>query len=206
MSSDHIIAATIAAANGTPASPPETEAKPSETSLLSKIRRTNTQTLQGANMSGALLRRSKDTEWISTREDRQIPVHLVQEGYELHVVSEKVAAALGPPRAKDGVLHEACSLAGATFIIPCKVDKGDAAVTLAQAIEHSRGAWVQIVWNKDAGQYMHEVAQYEVKDGVVKEPVWDVRPFEEVLEHSLKGKVIDSVDHPVIQRILRAKT
>lgn len=90
---------------------------------------------------------------------------------------------------------------GAVSIWPVKI-AGDSSMvsgwqdTSRQAAEIGKGRWVRMAADMALGAYRVHVAQ-----GDLPEPKWPDRSFSELLEVAFRGKVIDSENHPVIQRL-----
>ena len=57
--------------------------------------------------------------------------------------------------------------------------------------------WTRITANMAIGAY--EVFEAV---GQLPEPVWPDKSFGEILEIAFRGRIIDSADHPVVQRLL----
>ncbi len=64
------------------------------------------------------------------------------------------------------------------------------------AAQHAQSAWVRVSSNMDRGAY--EIVQAMEK---LPEPEWPELPMEKILELAFGGKYIDSLDHPVIQKL-----
>ena len=64
------------------------------------------------------------------------------------------------------------------------------------AAQHAQNAWVRVSSNMDLGAY--EI--YEALEKLT-EPHWQELSMERILELAFKGKYIDSLDHPVIQKL-----
>jgi hypothetical protein len=64
------------------------------------------------------------------------------------------------------------------------------------AAERAMKDWLRIQWNKEAGAYDVFVAP-----GLHEEPVWPDMSFNELLKLAFKGRLIDSPEHLVIQKL-----
>jgi hypothetical protein len=68
--------------------------------------------------------------------------------------------------------------------------------TAFEAAERARDEWVRVVSNRRVGFYQIHVAVIDIP-----EPEWPDEPFGEILEIAFAGRVIESVDHPVIKSL-----
>ncbi len=73
-------------------------------------------------------------------------------------------------------------------------DWNASALEAAQMAQHQ---WVRVQANMSLGAY-----EIFTATGDIPEPDWPDISFEEVLKIAFKGRYIDSMDHPVIQRLL----
>ncbi len=69
--------------------------------------------------------------------------------------------------------------------------------SLADAVGLAEKAWIRIAANMHAGAY--DVYKAE---GNLPEPEWPDAGMEELIEVAFRGKVIQDIDHPVIQALL----
>jgi hypothetical protein len=69
--------------------------------------------------------------------------------------------------------------------------------SLAQAVEYSKLKWIRITANQHIGGY----DVYEA-DGLLPEPEWPEYDIEALVEVAFRGKIIESIDHPVVQSLL----
>lgn len=69
--------------------------------------------------------------------------------------------------------------------------------SLAQTVAHATNNWVRIKANMSLGSYdVHEAI------GVLPEPDWPDHNIDALVKVAFRGKIIDSLDHPVIQAAL----
>jgi hypothetical protein len=89
-----------------------------------------------------------------------------------------------------------------TFLWPVKLPDHEGKIddwnkSASEGAALARDSWVSIRSNRAAGYY--DVLEAAV---TLSEPDWsDLPPFKRLLEIAFKGKVIDSPDHPVLQRL-----
>jgi len=69
--------------------------------------------------------------------------------------------------------------------------------SLAQAVEHAKQKWLRISANTHIGGY----DVYEA-EGVLPEPEWPAHDIESLIEVAFRGKIITSLDHPIVQSLL----
>ena len=69
-----------------------------------------------------------------------------------------------------------------------------------EAAKHAETKWVRIAANQSVGAYDVYEAIGEIPD-----PNWTGLSFQEIIKIAFKGKIIDSLDHPVLKR-LRGET
>jgi hypothetical protein len=69
--------------------------------------------------------------------------------------------------------------------------------SLTQAIERAKQQWVRIVANMSAGGYDVLVAQADLAG-----PVWPEQSMTELIEIAFRGKIISSLDHPVLRELM----
>jgi hypothetical protein len=182
--------------------------KPTNSMLASITRRStrrSTRTVSAKDKSRSILRRPHKTEWIRTREGWQTEVIFLEHHDEqrTYLISVDVAESneIIASKCTEGTLLGAINLDGDVFLLPVKDGDSNWASSLAGAIEESTTNWVQIQSNRAEGMYEHRIP-----DEPVAEPVWPDKSWDDVLAASLtKDLVIDSVDHPIIQRILHAR-
>lgn len=90
---------------------------------------------------------------------------------------------------------------GVLFLWPVPLPGPDGKIlewhrSLLEAAEMAMGGWVRVVANMSLGAY--DVFQ---ADGIKDDPKWPAEPFEKILEVAFKGRYLDRLDHPVLQRL-----
>ena len=90
---------------------------------------------------------------------------------------------------------------GTLFLWPLRVPgehgKTDNWLTSAkEAAVHAVHAWVRVQANMDLGAF----EMYEAM-GAIQDPAWPQLTMDEIVRIAVKGRVIDSLDHPVIQKL-----
>lgn len=99
-------------------------------------------------------------------------------------------------------LHAAIDRQNNVFLIPVPLPGENGTrnpwhESLAQAVEHAKLNWLRITANMHAGGYDVFVAE-----GALPEPVWPAHDIDTLVDVALRGKIITSLDHPVIQTLL----
>jgi hypothetical protein len=100
------------------------------------------------------------------------------------------------------MLHAAIDRQNNVFLIPVPLP-GEAGTrnpwheSLAQAVELAKLKWLRITANMYTGSYDVYEAQ-----GTLPEPEWPEQSIETLVEVAFRGKIIESLDHPVVQSLL----
>ena len=120
---------------------------------------------------------------------------------ETYLVSAEVASALGD-QVRPVELHAAIDRQNNPFLIPIPLPGPNGVrnrwhESLAQAVEKAKSVWIRISANKDLGGYDIFEATAKLPD-----PVWPDITMDELLEVAFKGRVITSLDHPIVQERL----
>ena len=126
---------------------------------------------------------------IELKEDRE--VYLVTPLMALKLPGEFAAAALFTTINRQGVLH----------LWPVKLPGPDGKHnewhrSAAEAAELAMQKWLRITANMSLGAY--EVFE---ATGDLPEPTWPDLPFDKILEIAFRDRIIDRLDHPVVQRL-----
>ena len=69
--------------------------------------------------------------------------------------------------------------------------------SLAQAVEHAKLKWLRITANMHTGAY----DVYEA-EAALPDPEWPAHDIDALVEVAFRGKIITSLDHPVVQSLL----
>ena len=136
--------------------------------------------------------------------DLRLPVALLdlKEEREVYVVAPDVAEQV-PGEVKFVELRLAVTQQGTPFLWPVPLPPGERAdntwnITARTAAERAETAWVRLTANMGAQCYDVIVAQ-----NAAVEPVWPERTMEELLKLAFgNSRLIDSLEHPVVQRLL----
>jgi hypothetical protein len=120
---------------------------------------------------------------------------------ETYLVSAEVASALGD-QVRAVELHAAIDRQNNSFLIPIPLPGPNGVrncwhESLAQAVERAKSVWLRISANKDLGGYDIYEATAKLPD-----PVWPDTTMDELLEVAFKGRIITSLDHPIVQERL----
>ena len=120
---------------------------------------------------------------------------------ETYLVSEEVASALDD-QVRPVELHAAIDRQNNPFLIPIPLPGPNGVrnrwhESLAQAVERSKSVWLRVSANKDLGGYDIFEATAKLPD-----PVWPDITMDELLEVAFRGRIITSVDHPIVQERL----
>jgi hypothetical protein len=99
-------------------------------------------------------------------------------------------------------LFTAITRTGVLFMWPVKMPAADGRtsewnLSAATAAQHAMKSWVRVKSNVSLGAYEIFEAQ-----GSIPEPIWPELSFEEIIRIAFKDKIIRSLDHPVVKRLL----
>lgn len=119
---------------------------------------------------------------------------------DVYVVAPALGDVLGR-LAKPVVLHLAVDRRANPLLIPVPLPGPNGSrnpwhESLAKAVEQSKTNWVRVAANLPAGVYDLLVASADLPP-----PEWPDLQIDEILNIAFNGKVIDSIQHPVIQAI-----
>jgi len=136
-------------------------------------------------------------------EDMAFPAMFLEqkESRESYVVLPDVAQAISE-LVRPVMLHAAIDRQNNVFLIPVPLPGEDGTrnpwhESLAQAVEHSKLKWIRIAANMHIGGYDVNEAQAELP-----EPEWPASGIGALIEVAFRGKIITSLDHPVVQALL----
>lgn len=120
---------------------------------------------------------------------------------ETFIVSEEVASVLAG-LARPVELYSAVDRQDNLFFIPVPLPGPNGLrnpwhESLLHAIIRARTVWLRISANRDSGAY--DIYEATAK---LSEPTWPDATMEELLEIAFRGRIIASVDHPVVQEKL----
>ncbi len=124
-----------------------------------------------------------------------------KEARESYVVLPNVAQEISE-LVRPVMLHAAIDRQNNVFLIPVPLPGEDGTrnpwhESLAQAVEHAKLKWIRITANMHIGGYDVNEAQAELP-----EPEWPSHGIDALIEVAFRGKIITSLDHPVVQSLL----
>jgi hypothetical protein len=136
-------------------------------------------------------------------DDMTFPAMILEnkEARESYVVIPEVAQEISE-LVRPVMLHAAIDRQNNVSLIPVPLPGEDGTrnpwhESLAQAVEHAKLKWLRITANMHAGGY----DVYEA-EGVLPEPDWPAHDIETLVDVAFRGKIITSLDHPVVQSLL----
>ena len=126
---------------------------------------------------------------IEVKEDREI--YLVRPDIVSAVPGEFVTAALFTTMSRQGTL----------FLWPVKLPKPDGRQndwhrSAAEGAERAIKKWVRVTSSRSLNAY--EIFEAH---GDLPEPVWPDYSFQEILKIAFRDRLVDSADHPLVQRL-----
>jgi len=124
-----------------------------------------------------------------------------KETRESYVVMPEVAQELSE-LVRPVQLHACIDRQNNVFLIPVPLPGEDGTrnpwhESLAQAVEHAKQKWLRITANMHLGGY----DVYEA-EGTLPEPEWPEHTIDHLVQVAFRGKIITSLDHPVVQTLL----
>ena len=136
-------------------------------------------------------------------EDMVFPAMILEnkEAQETYVVYPEVAQAISE-LVRPTILHAAIGRQNNVFLIPVPLP-GDSGVrhptheSLAQSVERAKLKWIRITYNKhNSGYDIYEA------EALLPDPDWPLGDIDSFVQVAFRGKIITSLDHPVIQTLL----
>jgi hypothetical protein len=149
--------------------------------------------------------RPKKSSFFRTHEsdDMTFPAMILEnkESRESYVVVPAVAQEISE-LVRPVMLHTAIDRQNNVSLIPVPMPGEDGTrnpwhESLAQAVEHAKLKWIRITANMHAGGY----DVYEA-EGELPEPEWPAHDIDALVQVAFRGKIINSLDHPVVQSLL----
>ena len=136
-------------------------------------------------------------------EDMTFPAMILEqkETRECYAVAHDVAQQISE-LVRAVQMHAAIDRQNNVFLIPVPMP-GESGTrnpwheSLAQAVEHAKMKWLRITANMHIGGY----DVYEA-EGALPEPEWPDHTIDSLFEVAFRGKIITSLDHPVVQSLL----
>lgn len=124
-----------------------------------------------------------------------------KEAGETYLLTQDVAAIV-PESARPVRLYSAIDRRGNPMLIPLPLPGEDGRRniwhdSLSQAIERAKHRWVRVIANMSAGA--NDVLESQAALG---DPEWTEHTMNQLVEIAFRGKIVSSIDHPVIQELL----
>ncbi len=128
-------------------------------------------------------------------------LELKEEHETYHVDPALLPQLADEPTISPRALFTAMSRQGALFLFPVRLPGPDGKIddwnkSLMEAATLAATKWVRVAANMHVGAYD---VSYATADW--PEPTWTEEPFVKLLEVAFKDRYIDSLDHPVLQRL-----
>ncbi len=140
---------------------------------------------------------------VNADENYRMPVMIleIKDENETYVLMPEVYYAI-PELAKPAMLYAAIDRRNNVFLIPVPLPGPDGRrnqwhQSLDEVVGMSMNNWVRIAANLRIGGYDVHVAEASLA-----EPEWPDATFEKLVEIAFKGRVIDTLEHPVIRQLL----
>ena len=156
-------------------------------------------------LTNVLVGKPKKPQFFRTHasDDMTFPAMILEnkESRESYVVVPEVAQEVSE-LVRPVMLHAAIDRQNNVSLIPVPLPGEDGTrnpwhESLAQAVEHAKLKWIRITANMHAGGY----DVYEA-EGELPEPEWPAHDIEALVQVAFRGKIITSLDHPVVHSLL----
>ncbi len=156
-------------------------------------------------LTNVLVGKPKKPQFFRTHasDDMTFPAMILEnkESREAYVVVPEVAQEVSE-LVRPVMLHAAIDRQNNVSLIPVPLPGEDGTrnpwhESLAQAVEHAKLKWIRITANMHAGGY----DVYEA-EGELTEPEWPAHDIDALVQVAFRGKIITSLDHPVVQSLL----
>jgi hypothetical protein len=156
-------------------------------------------------LTNVLVGRPKKSQFFRTHrsDDMTFPAMILEnkDSRETYLVAPEVAQVISE-LVRPVMLHAAIDRQNNVFLIPVPLPGEDGTrnpwhKSLAEAVEHAQSKWIRVTANINIGGY----DVYEAK-GELPEPEWPAHDIEELVKVAFRGKIIESLDHPIIQSLL----
>ena len=156
-------------------------------------------------LTNVLVGRPKKASFFRTHtaDEMTFPAMILEnkEARESYVVVPEVAQEISE-LVRPVMLHAAIDRQNNVLLIPVPLPGEDGTrnpwhESLAQAVEHAKLKWIRITANMHAGGY----DVYEA-EGELPEPEWPAHDINALIQVAFRGKIITSLDHPVVQALL----
>jgi hypothetical protein len=120
---------------------------------------------------------------------------------ELYLLTPAIADALST-ECVPVMIFTAINRQGVVFLWPVRLPTSDGKVnewyrSLAAGAERAMTRWVRVKANMSLGAYEITEAASTIAD-----PTWPELPFQELLRIAFRDRIVNSLDHPVIKRLL----
>lgn len=130
----------------------------------------------------------------------QVGLLILEDTGEIYVVTPDVADQLGSDVALR-CLVLTINRQGVVALWPLAMPDEDGRLhewgrSALEAANLAKTSWVRLRSNRSLGAYEVELATANLAD-----PVWPDMPFAEIVSVALRGRIIDSTDHPVIRAL-----
>jgi len=156
-------------------------------------------------LTNVLVGKPKKSQFFRTHpsDDMTFPAMILEnkDSHETYLVAPEVAQVISE-LVRPVMLHAAIDRQNNVFLIPVPLPGEDGSrnpwhESLAEAVKHAQSKWIRITANINIGGY----DVYEA-EGELPEPEWPAHDIEELVKVAFRGKIIESLDHPIIQSLL----
>lgn len=192
------------------------QAKPPASSTASARKPLSTADLDSLRVPGGLetgmvveelpatiqIRKPKKQEYVQSHRDwppmRVMVIRDKANGDDYYIVNPAIAKQL-PDDVEVVDLVVTVNRAGEVFLSPLRIPTGPKdtwANSAYEAVAHSRKNWVRVIADMSISRYRTKSAQ-----AVLGDPAWPDLTRDEVLLRGIGDRLIDSMDHPLVQQL-----
>ena len=156
-------------------------------------------------LTNVLVGKPKKAQFFRTHmsDDMTFPAMVLEnkEANEFYLVVPGVAQEIGE-LVRPAILHAAIDRQNKAFLILVPLPGEDGTrnswhESRAQAVEYAKTKWIRITANQPLGGYDIYEAQAELP-----EPEWPACDIDVLVQVGFRGKIIASLDHPIVQSLL----
>jgi len=140
--------------------------------------------------------------WVHPGEDWRMPALIfeLKEDRENYIVRPNLRDEF-PGEFTPKYLFTAQTRQGTTFLWPVRMPGPDGRLdpwnqSALVIINEYSGKWIRVLSNRDSGSY-----EVVTPDNEFPPPVWPPEGFPSLVNKAFRGKIIDTLDHPVLKRL-----
>ena len=182
--------------------PLSTEYKPTDFSKFALSQNFGAQIKVIKRLTTVPVRKPSKTQWFQIHPEYKLDVLLLKyvESGEVYYLVEPSLAQQVEDLAQAFKLVVAVDRQGVVFVWPLRLPDADRPLawhlSALEAASHAEVQWTQMQANMGLGAY-----EFSAASGITDEPKWPKMLMNEILEIAFKNKIIDRLDHFVLQQL-----